>query len=106
MTTFETAKRCPKCEQPGEDVQTMRGSRPGVLVHTIFCRNQVCIWLNTSWLVQVNEDGSVPEAYQQLGPKSFPKLSPEAETRVQEALATQLKAETQPGAEVRNPRSN
>ena len=106
-TTWEEASRCPKCNQPGEDVKetkTRNGRGKDVVVHTVFCRNPICIWLDTSWLVQINEDGSIPKAYEQLGNKKYPKLSPELETRVQEAIQAQLKAETQPGgAEIRNP---
>lgn len=105
--TFEVAKRCPKCDMPGEDMgaspaKNQRGQN--VAVHSIFCRNPECIWYNTNWIVQVNPDGSVPKPYSQLGNKKFPKLSPESVTRVQEAIAEQLKAETSPqGLEVRNP---
>jgi hypothetical protein len=62
--TFETASRCPKCDMPGEDVSTTpikeRGIRPGTVIHNIFCRNDQCKWYNTSWIVQVNPDGSIP----------------------------------------------
>jgi hypothetical protein len=105
-TTFEEASRCPKCGQPGEDKKKrkVRKGRNWVEIHTIYCRNQLCRWLDTAWLVQVNEDGSIPQAYQQLGDKQFPKLSPESETRVQEAMEEQLRQETQPGGgELRNP---
>lgn len=104
-TTFEEAKRCPKCDMPGDDksVTTVTKGRRKVKVHTIYCRNSECKWYNTSWLVQVNEDGSIPQAYQQIGPKQFPKLSAESETRIQESIEAQLAAETKPGSEVRNP---
>jgi hypothetical protein len=103
MTTFNDAKRCPKCDMPGDDVSSQPAKRRGTVVHVIFCRNDGCNWYNTSWLVQVNEDGTIPEPYSQIGPKQYPKLSAETETRVQEAIQKQLQAETQPGAEVRNP---
>jgi len=107
-TTFEQAKECPKCGKPGEDVETKhrwsdtQGAR--VELHIIFCRNPLCIWLDTNWIVQVNPDGSIPQAYSQLGPKQFPKLSQETETRIQDNIRKQLEAETQEGgSEVYNP---
>lgn len=106
-TTFEEAKLCPKCGKPGEDVRVFdRKNSMGkpVTVHTIYCRVELCPWYNTSWLVQVNEDGTIPDPYSQLGPKQYPKLSEESVTRVQEAIQTQLDQETKPGgSEVRNP---
>jgi hypothetical protein len=78
----------------------------GVTVHTVFCRNDKCEWHNTSWLVQVNADGSVPEAYKGLGKKQFPKLSKESEQRIRDAMDAQLKAETSGQGEIRNPFSS
>ena len=102
-TTFEEAKLCPKCGRPGEDRQTTKVGRKEV--HLIYCVTELCKWFNTPWSVQVNEDGSIPQAYSGIGRKNFPKLSPESETRVNEAMEAQLRMETQPGgAEVRNPR--
>jgi hypothetical protein len=108
--TFETAKLCPKCGLPGEDtgatpVISQQSGRP-VKVHSIFCRNETCEWYNTNWIVQVNEDGSVPAPYSQLGEKQYPKASEDLEQRVRDALTVQQQMETQPGgAEIRNPRS-
>lgn len=105
MATFEEARLCSKCEKPGEDLGGRPGARRGVEVHTIVCRTPLCPWENTTWLVQVNEDGSVPDAYSQLGPKQYHKVSPETETRINEALERQLEAERRGGGEVRNPYS-
>ena len=108
-TTFEEAKVCPKCEMPGEDVSTskVRSSQSGKMVeiHMIYCRQKGCVWYNTSWIVQVNEDNTIPEPYGQLGRKKYPKLSAESETKVREAMETQLRMEQEPGGvELRNPR--
>jgi hypothetical protein len=107
MTTFEEAKRCPKCELPGEDKSTTAAKNSEgkpVKVHMIFCRNSECPWFDTSWIVQVNPDGSIPEAYSQLGPKQFPKVSGEMETKIRESIEAQVRAETSPGgAEITNP---
>ena len=108
-TTFEDAKHCPKCDMPGEDVSSQPGrdsKNRQVLLHMIFCRNDACPWFNTSWVVQVNSDGSIPQPYSQIGEKKYPLVSPETATRIEESIQRQLAAETQPGAEVRNPHGN
>lgn len=105
MATFEEARRCPKCDKPGEDMGGRPSQRRGTKVHTIFCRTELCSWYNTSWLVSVNEDGTVPDAYSQVGPKQYHKVSQETETRINEALERQLKAEQSGEGEIRNPYS-
>jgi len=108
-TTFEEAKLCPKCELPGEDVSTSpaKDSRGApVVLHMIWCRNDTCKWYNTSWVVQVNSDGTIPQAYSQIGDKKYPTISQESATRIEENYLRQLQAEVEPGAEVRNPRGN
>lgn len=109
MTTFEDAKKCPKCGQPGEDIgfKPGRSERGGaVKVHTIMCRTQLCPWFNTGYLVQVNEDGSIPAAYSGTsgGLKKFPKISQETASKIEDNILRQLQAETQTGGgEIRNP---
>lgn len=106
-TTFEEARDCPKCGRPGEDTAQARvfsqNRQEMVTVHTIYCRTPLCPWENTCWVVQVNADGSLPQPGANLGDKQYPKLSPESETRVREALEEQLRRETEPGTELRNP---
>lgn len=72
-TTFEEAKQCPMCAQPGED--TTSTSAPGIRgarIHHIYCRNEKCTWYNTPWMVQVNADGSVPPKRDHRGePKQY-----------------------------------
>jgi hypothetical protein len=106
-TTFEEAKLCPKCGRTGDDrKQTKERNARGRLVdvHQIYCVTELCPWFNTMWVVQVNEDGSIPEAYTQLGDKQYPKLSQESATKIEENMLRQIEAETQPGAEIRNPK--
>jgi|SRR6266487_815514 len=67
-TTFETASMCPKCGFIGED----RGTSPGPkksTIHHIYCGNARCKWYNTPYLVQVNEDGSIPKPTNHTGEK-------------------------------------
>lgn len=78
----------------------------GVVAHMIFCRNDKCEWFDTSWVVQVNADGSVPEAYKGIGRKQFPALSKESEQKVRDAVDAQIKAETSGQGEIRNPYSS
>lgn len=107
-TTYEEAKQCPKCGKPGEVTRktpTRNTVGQKCELHLIYCRTQLCPWYNTPWTVQVNEDGSIPQPYSSLE-KQFPLASPESETRIQEAIESQLQAETRPGGgEVRNPNS-
>lgn len=109
-TTLEQAKRCPRCEQPGEQVRSTRApGRIGLLgarVLTIECRNERCKWFDSSWLVQINPDGSIPEPNTSPNrDKAFPSLPPVPdEQRVIDRLAAQHEATMKPGAEVRGPR--
>jgi hypothetical protein len=78
--TFEEAKICPKCKQPGEQTHVENGPR-GSKIHTITCKTAVCTWFETGWVVQVLSDGTIP--VRESGPrgqdKDFAKLSPDAE---------------------------
>lgn len=60
--TYEEAKRCPRCEQPGAE----NGSRPAPERHMgrlqIFkCLNERCARFEGIWIVQIRPDGSIPE---------------------------------------------
>lgn len=105
-TTFEEAKKCPRCGLPGDDTSQVPAARQAV-VHVIFCRNSACRWFNTSWLVQVNKDGSIPTAeHQKNEDKKFPvdaRLAAQAE-EIQRAMRADREAQTRKGAEIRNPR--
>jgi len=60
-TTYEEAKRCPKCDKPGRDTGATRRVRNGLL-HTIECVNERCKWYKQpGWQVQVNHDGTIPQ---------------------------------------------
>jgi hypothetical protein len=102
---WEEATRCPKCGKPGKDLGGKPGRRRGVLVHSILCETQLCRWFNTTWLVQVNEDGSIPKPYSQIGPKQYTPISQESLSRLDEAMNRQIAAETSGEGEIRNPHS-
>lgn len=73
MASWAEASRCPKCEAPGEDIKTNR--IPNATVHTLRCPTEGCRWYNTTWIVQINSDGTIPEYVP--GPKAFPAPSKE-----------------------------
>jgi hypothetical protein len=90
-TTWEDAKRCPKCGNPGNDsVVTPLGN--GSKIHTIYCENPTCRWYETSWIVQVMADGSIP--VRKPGEKDYPELSPGVAAAAQRQLDTLRAAET------------
>lgn len=107
-TTFEEAKLCPKCKRAGEvrksfKAENARGKM--VDVHLVYCTTELCPWFGSPWVVQVNDDGTIPQPYSQLGDKQYPKLSQESVSRVEDNIRRQLQAETEQGGhgELRNP---
>jgi hypothetical protein len=68
------------------------------------CENKQCRWFGTTWIVQVDKDGSIP--IREQGAKQFPKLPEISEEKFQEQLDRQLKLETKAGAEIRNQLAN
>ena len=79
-TTLEEAKRCPKCGMPGEEVSRIphkdSRNRPCIILN-MRCANgnladptvSRCTWFNTNWVIQLNEDGTIPTRLP--GPKEF-----------------------------------
>lgn len=60
-TTFEEAKRCPICSNPGKELDSRRGPR-GSTLHRIECASPRCRWYGTAYVVQINRDGTIPPA--------------------------------------------
>jgi hypothetical protein len=104
--TWEEASRCPKCDQPGDDRKQTYNREKHATIHILYCVQKLCPWFDTAWFVQVNDDGSIPKEVAMHQPKQFPALSQEMITRIEEATQAQLRAETQPGTEIRNPKGN
>jgi len=71
-TSYEEAKRCPKCQNPGREVSSRR-RRDGSELKTIACGNARCSWFDTTYVVQINADGTIPEPTLDRD-KSFPAL--------------------------------
>jgi hypothetical protein len=111
-TTFEQAKRCPKCQTPGEDTKSYTppkgsGLAPGTKVHVIYCRQEGCVWKNTPWMVQVNSDGSVPPPRDHRGEaKLYVGFEGHEQLARDIVQAAKLDAANQiiPGHELRRPR--
>lgn len=96
MTTFEEARRCPKCESPGADISQRRGPL-GSKLHVIECRNGRCKWNNTTWVVQVHADGTIQEETEH--DKIYPKI-PDRTDAVQASMQNLLD-QTLSGGETR-----
>ena len=91
-TTIATASKCPKCNQQGEQIAKnqsapdAKGKRYDVL--TFKCTYRLCTWLDTNWIVAVDEDGKVPERDTGHIAKSFPDMPEISEMRRQKMLET------------------
>jgi hypothetical protein len=108
---YEEAKKCPRCGMPGEVTGRMPAPNtlPGTQLHTITCRNEGCRWYSTSWIIQVNPDGSIPppQAHRK-GSGVFSGLRPngDEERAILASLEKQVAQETKPGGgEINNPHS-
>jgi hypothetical protein len=104
---YEQAKDCPKCGKQGDVRRVSQGKdgrgRP-VEHHLVYCTTELCRWFETPWVITVYEDGSIPDAYSKVGDKQFVRLSQESQSRVTDAIRTQLEVEQRKGGgEVRNP---
>lgn len=79
MATLEEAKRCPKCDQPGQVGAPKDTLRPGTRVVVVTCKTEGCRWEGTGWPVQINPDGSIPDAAPEgtvRGDKQFEIVNP------------------------------
>lgn len=104
-TTFEEAKKCFKCGNPGEETSQTRAPN-GVkgILHFITCRTPFCPWEDTNWVVQVNDDGSIPTRNtSKRQDKMYPELPMTAGQRALDNLQKQVEAETQGQAEIYRP---
>lgn len=98
-TTYDEARRCPRCDELGQIVKTSQRDRAGNTLNTVLCANARCRWYNTTYLIEVRADGTVVQPHARV--KSFPKLpdrSDEAIERSNQAMYQQTIA----GGEIRN----
>ncbi len=90
MPSIDMASRCPICSEPG-DWRNTRGGPKGSSVRNYFCVNARCRWFDTSWIVQVSADGTIPE--RKAGQKDFAKLTPGEESMARMVIEDALQAE-------------
>ena len=86
-TTLATAKKCPKCNQVGEQVGEAPTSDPKYTGYVFTCLYKLCVWFETNWIVTVDEDGKVPVRDTGHIKKSFPALpeiTPEQRKQIRE----------------------
>lgn len=91
--TIDEAKCCPRCSQAGEQTAVSSGPR-GSRIYNFACRNPICRWYNTGWIVQVKADGTIP--IREPGEKEFgpmPNFDSNKE-RVEEMIQRQVEEET------------
>jgi phage FluMu protein Com len=89
-TTYEEAKRCPKCREPGRDTGVTRRGPRGSVIHTIECANPRCKWFNTAYIIQTNPDGTIPPPTTDRD-KSFRPLPPRSDAAVDEQMQRMLR---------------
>lgn len=97
-TTFDAARRCPKCAELG----FLKDSKPiarGNKLHTVICLNERCRWFNTAYVVETNEKGEVAPPRTRMS-KAYPVI-PDLTERVQAQLDHQMAQELGGSAEIR-----
>jgi hypothetical protein len=96
-TTWEEARRCPKCKTPGK-VTSNRRIEGGSTLNMLECVNSRCKWFEQpGWGVEVRADGSVP-----VSTGSGMRPLPDDGGRTEEILRRQAEAMMRPGAEMPN----
>lgn len=99
-STYEEAKRCPKCKEPGQQTGTKPGKNNTTL-HEFTCKNERCRWCNSApWIVQVNPDGTIPPPNLHRA-KMFPALPQRSQEAIDAANQRLLDAQLSGGAEIR-----
>lgn len=88
-STFEEARRCPTCQEPG-DVDSKRPyTGPERYLGTLWvfiCKNERCKRYERTWVVQVRPDGTIPEPTLNRE-KLFPRDPGSHQARVAKARA-------------------
>lgn len=98
-TTLEEARRCFKCNAPGELTKTLPGPRGRYKIHVYTCKNERCQKCNeVIRIVQVNADGSIPTRGK--GQKEFP--NPDRMNSLGKSYLDYLNSEIE-GGEARGP---
>jgi hypothetical protein len=114
-STYEEATRCPKCGNPGNVRKKTAAPREanlprGTTIHHVYCEHELCPWYDTTWMVQVNADGSVPPPKNHRGqPKIYQGFENHDQMArdITAAMEAQVRRETDPDQsqhEIRGPR--
>jgi hypothetical protein len=75
-TLFEEAKRCPRCTQPGELVDTRPAPNGNGTLHFFQCENERCKEYHERWIVQTMPDGTIPvDDNERTRMKRYPELT-------------------------------
>ncbi len=75
-TTLATASKCPKCNNVGELIKKAPTEDPKLTGHVFQCNYKLCTWLNTRWIVTVDDDDKVQTRDPGHDPKRFPTVEP------------------------------
>lgn len=61
--SYQEAIQCPRCGLTGKDdgKRSVDGGTRGAQLHIRRCMNPRCKWYDTTWTIQVNPDGTVPD---------------------------------------------
>lgn len=59
-TTLDSAKKCPKCNNYGDQVHQGPTTDPKITGYIFKCMHKLCLWYDTTWVVTADEDGKVP----------------------------------------------
>lgn len=80
MASWEEASKCPRCSQTGDAGEKMSTAKPGISAVVVTCKNTGCKWYGTGWSVQINGDGSIPDARERKPEDReqhmFPRINP------------------------------
>lgn len=91
-TTIDEARRCPKCEELGQETNVKPGPSRGSKEISFTCKNDRCQWFDqVCRVVTIRADGSIPEPTTRRT-KNFPKI-PDRTEQVQAMLDRQIAAE-------------
>jgi len=59
-TTLAKAKKCPKCNNLGEQVTQGPTTDPRYTGYIFKCTHKLCLWYDTTWAVTADDEDKVP----------------------------------------------
>ena len=92
MASFETASRCPKCDNVGEQSSVRDAPKGRGKLYIFTCQNGACAWFLTDWVVQKLPDGTVP-VRESDREKTFPVIPGMTQEKAIESLKQDAKDE-------------